>query len=59
MVWQVALFSVLLVGALAFLCIENRRAIKRATRDFDQHVDEFQQRLQKEANEVIDELPES
>ncbi len=59
MVWQVALFSVLLVGALAFLCIENRRAIKRATRDFDQHVDEFQQRLQKEANEVIDDLPDS
>ncbi len=59
MVWQAAVFSVLLVVGLAFLCIENRRAIKRARRDFDRHVEQFQQRLQKEANKVIDDLPDS
>ncbi len=59
MVWQAAVFSVLLVVGLAFLCIEIRRAIKRARRDFDQQVDQFRQRLQKEANEVIDDLPDS
>ncbi len=59
MVWQAAVVSVLLVAGLAFLCVENRRAIKRARRDFDQHVERFQQRLQKEANKVIDDLPDS
>ncbi len=58
MVWQVVVFCVLLVVGLGFLCIENARALKRARRDFDQRVDQFQQRLQKEANEVIDDLPD-
>ncbi len=58
MVWQAAVFSVLLLVGLAFLCIENSRVIKRARRDFDQHVDQFQQQLQKEANEIIDNLPD-
>ncbi len=59
MVWWVLAFSVLLVAGIGFLCVANRRAIKRATREFEQHVDQFQQRLQKEANEIIDDLPDS
>lgn len=59
MVWQAAVFSILLVVGLAVLCIANARAIKRARRDFDQRLDQFEQRLQKEANEVIDDLPDS
>ncbi len=59
MVWQAAVFSVLLIVGLAALCIGNARAMKRARRDFDRRFDEFERRLQKEANDVIDELPGS
>ncbi len=59
MVWQAAAISILLVVGLAVLCIANARAIKRARRDFDQRVDQLQRRLQKEANDVIDDLRDS
>ncbi len=59
MVWWVLAFSVLLVVAIGFLCVANRRAIKRARSAFDEQVDQFQQRLQKEANEIVDDLRES
>ena len=59
MVWQAAVFSILLVVGLAVLCIANARAIKRARHDLDQRFDRFEQRLQKEANEVIDDLSDS
>ncbi len=59
MVWQAAVFSILLVVGLAVLCIANARAIKRARRDLDERIDQFEQQLQKEANHVIDDLPDS
>ncbi len=59
MVWQAVIFSVLLVVGLAVLCIANARAIKRARRDFDKRVDQFERRLQKEANDVIDDFRDS
>lgn len=56
MVLAVAAFSVLLVVGLVFLCLANARAIKRARLEIDQRVDQYQKRLEKEANAVVDDL---
>jgi hypothetical protein len=47
----VALFSVILVATLTFVCLMNARAIRR---DVDQRYKELGVRLEEEANALVD-----
>lgn len=53
MVWLVALFSVLLVAVLARLFVMNARAIRR---DVDRRFQQVQDKLEHEANSVLENL---
>lgn len=53
MVWIIAVFSVLLVAALARVFIVSARAIRR---DLEQRFNQLEARLEEEANAVVKDL---